>query len=169
MRDYNDDGSGAQDRELTHEEKVRRCLADSPSPTGSPMRQDDSPLTIAEWKAKSEESDRKAGVEYVRHSQTKELFRVDRREKESMGNYITTLEAEAAKVKTLEAQVARLKEQMASMQAEKDKKILALESGFKALGLDTQATATPAPTIAKCDDEVKVANTGEKVEMMEYK
>ena len=39
--DYNDDGSGAQDRELTHEEKVRRCLADSPSPTGSPMRQDE--------------------------------------------------------------------------------------------------------------------------------
>jgi len=39
--DYNDDESGAQDRELTHEEKVRRCLADSPSPTGSPMRQDE--------------------------------------------------------------------------------------------------------------------------------
>jgi len=40
--DYDDDEeSGAQDRELTHEEKVRRCLADSPSPTGSPVRQDE--------------------------------------------------------------------------------------------------------------------------------
>jgi len=67
-----------------------------------------------------------------------------------MGNYITTLEAEAAKVKTLEAQVVRLKEQMASMQAEKDKKILALESGFKALGLNTQATATPYVHLLVC-------------------
>jgi len=40
--DYDDDDeSGAQDRELTHEEKVRRCLADSPSPTGSPVHEDE--------------------------------------------------------------------------------------------------------------------------------
>jgi len=67
-----------------------------------------------------------------------------------MGDYITTLEAH----------VANLKEQMASMQAEKDKKILALESEFKALSLGTQATAPPYVHLPACQRMTSLTDQG---------
>lgn len=92
-------------------------------------------LNADELRAKLEETERKRGVEYVSHLHTKDLYRVDRAEKESMADHVSALEA---KIATLEKELAAAR----AKEAQKDSKILALESEFRALGLGTQTTTT---------------------------
>ncbi|KAI4674851.1 uncharacterized protein J4E84_010292 [Alternaria hordeiaustralica] len=133
--DYGDDDDDYEGNELTHSEKVRLYIADSPSPTGSPIEEDESILNADELRTKLQEAKRQRGAEYVEKTDIKDVLRVEHERAETLADHLSAYEANVARIKkelaALQAELAAARDR----EAKKDDELAAVQMKLKALAL----------------------------------
>ncbi|KAI4944983.1 hypothetical protein J4E91_008328 [Alternaria rosae] len=173
--EYEDDNGDFDDDELTHSEKVRFYVADSPSPTGSPMEEDESvsPMTLYkivksnhvhrsllnadELRSKLQEVRRQCGAEYVDRTNIKDVLRDEHARAETLANHLSAYEEKVTRIKkelaTVQAELAAGRER----EAKKDDDLAAVQSKLESLGLSHEST-TSLP--ANSESESRPRNCG---------
>ncbi|KAH6881982.1 hypothetical protein BKA58DRAFT_464007 [Alternaria rosae] len=148
--EYEDDNGDFDDDELTHSEKVRFYVTDSPSPTGSPMEEDESLLNADELRSKLQEVRRQCGAEYVDRTNIKDVLRDEHARAETLANHLSAYEEKVTRIKkelaTVQAELAAGRER----EAKKDEDLAAVQSKLESLGLSHEST-TSLPANSESD------------------